>query len=204
MSAPEWTTKHGFFLQMGGFKIAFRGNEIVYGLSPAREESRYRSRLGGDMWEGVLEFRRFQWLLEEHKIEFPSTTAEEIDDRSKGDALSKGIALLQITWFIIQLIARRAQGLTITELELTTAALAGLNSVMYVFWWNKPKDVRCPVVIRTKAVENMLAKRPVEEHEWKFDNSYDFRLFVYLRDVFLRVSFSSARSLTSGSYSTPC
>ena len=157
MSAPEWTTKHGFFLQMGGFKIAFRVNEIVYGLSPAREESRYRSRLGGDMWEGVLEFGRFQWLLEEHKIDFPLTSETEIDDRSKGDALSKGFALLQITWFIIQLIARRVQGLTITELELTTAALAGLNSVMYVFWWNKPLDVRCPIVIRTKAVEKLLA-----------------------------------------------
>ena len=89
-------------------------------------------------------------------IDFPSTTEAEIDDRSKGDALSKGIALLQITWFIIQLIARRVQGLTITGLELTTAALAGLNSVMYVFWWNKPKDVRCPVVIRTKCAEKLV------------------------------------------------
>ena len=79
------------------------------------------------MCEGVLRFWNFRKLLQEHKIDFPSTTEEEIDDRSKGDALSKGIALLQITWFIIQLIARRVQGLTITELELTTAALAGLN-----------------------------------------------------------------------------
>ena len=109
MTAPEWTTKHGFFLQMGGFKIAFRGNEIIYGLSPARVESRYRSRLGDDIWEGVLEFGRFQWLLEEHKIDFPLTSETEIDDRSKGDALSKGIALLQITWFIIQLIAQFPQ-----------------------------------------------------------------------------------------------
>ena len=75
-------------------------------------------------------------------------------------------------------------------MELTTAALAGLNSVMYVFWWNKPLDVRCPIVIRTKAVEKMLAERPVEEHEWKFGHPYDFRLFVYLRVVFLR-AFSS-------------
>ena len=211
MTAPKWTTKHGYFLQMGGFKLACSQEEAYeddmggwISWRALQEEYAYRSRLSVGIWEGVLQLRRFQYLLEEHKIDFPSTSEAEIDDRSKGDALSKGIALLQITWFIIQLIARRAQGLTITELELTTAALAGLNSVMYVFWWNKPKDVRCPVVIRTKAVENMLAERPVESHEWTFDNSYDFRLFVYLRDVFLRVSFSSARSLTSGSYSTPC
>ena len=214
MTAPKWTTEHGYFLQMGGFKLACSQNDAYRWVSwrstlyqewrMLRREYAYPSRLGDDIWERVLHFYEFRQLLQEHKIDFPSTTEAEIDDRSKGDALSKGIALLQITWFIIQLIARRVQGLTITELELTTAALAGLNSVMYVFWWNKPLDVRCPIVIRTKAVEKMLAEIPVDEHEWKFDNSYDFRLFVYLREAFLRVSFSSARSLTSGSYSTPC
>ena len=143
---------------MGGFKLACSREEYFY----VRREHRYQSRLGDGIWEGVLQFDKFKDLLQEQKIEFPSTTEVEIDDRSKGDALSKGIALLQITWFIIQLIARRVQGLTITELELTMAALAGLNSVMYVFWWNKPLDVRCPIVIRTKAVEKMLAERPVE------------------------------------------
>ena len=33
---------------------------------------------------------------------------------------------------------------------------------MYVFWWNKPLDVRCPIVIRTKAVEKMMAMRLYE------------------------------------------
>ena len=188
MTAPEWTTKHGYFLQMGGFKLAHTEEEdnassYYYTLW----QYRYQPLLGGGVWEGVLQFGNFQLLLQEHKIDFPTTTAEEIDDRSKGDALSKGIALLQITWFIIQLIARRVQGLTITELELTTAALAGLNSVMYVFWWNKPLDVRCPIVIRTKDVEKMLAERPVEEHEWTFDDPDEFRLFDYLREAFLRV-----------------
>ena len=201
ITAPEWTTKHGYFLQMGGFKLACSQEEayadVMSGCRSWRavqEKYTYKSQLGDGMLEGVLHFQSFLLLLQEHKIDFPLTTAEEIDDRSKGDALSKGIALLQITWFIIQLIARRFQGLTITELELTTAALAGLNSVMYVFWWNKPLDVRCPIVIRTKAVEKMLAKRPVEEHVWKFNNPNDFWLFVYLLRAFLGV-FSSARSL---------
>ena len=150
---------------MGGFKLACTKEE---GREVLMYKYQYQSRLGDDIWEGVLQSWDFRKLLEGHKIDFPSTSEAEIDDRSKGDALSKGIALLQITWFIIQLIARRVQGLTITELELTTAVLAGLNSVMYVFWWNKPLDVRCPIIIRTKAVERMLAERPVEEHEWKF------------------------------------
>ena len=112
----------------------------------------------------MLHFYEFRQLLQEHKIDFPSTTAEEIDDRSKGDALSKGIALLQITWFIIQLIARRVQGLTITELELTTAALAGLNSVMYVFWWNK-------------------CQGPDPKKGTRFERSLDGRLEVTAREI---------------------
>lgn len=97
--------------------------------------------------------------------------------RSKGDALSKGFALLQLAWFIIQIITRAAQGLAVSELELTTAALAGLNSAMYIFWWSKPRDVRFPVVIRTKGAEAVLGKRP-EDLTWNFLGAqveFDFR-----------------------------
>ena len=150
---------------MGGFKLAYSEEDEemdhIY-LTYLSMPYRYTSQLGDGIWERFLRFDRFQDLLRGHKVDFPSTTVKEIDDRSKGDALSKGIALLQITWFIVQLIARRVQSLTITELELTTAALAGLNSVMYVFWWNKPLDVRCPIIIRTKAVEKILAGRLYE------------------------------------------
>ena len=121
--------KYGYFLQMGGFKLVYLDKESVSGGFPLlHDQYRYHSRLGDGIWEAVLQFEALMELLQKHKIDFPSTTEAEIDDRSKGDALSKGIALLQITWFIIQLIARRVQGLAITELELTTAALAGLNS----------------------------------------------------------------------------
>lgn len=122
------------------------------------------------MWVGVLSFHKFKSLLSSQKLRFPDVTEEEINDRSKGDALSKGVALLQITWFIIQLIARARQGLVITELELTTAALAGLNSVMYLFWWSKPLDIQCPIVTHTKKAEALLKERltEVDETQWTF------------------------------------
>lgn len=84
---------------------------------------------------------------------------------------------MQLIWFIVQIITRAAKGLAITELELTTAALAGLNSVMYVFWWSKPRDVRCPVVTRTKGVEELLVKRTEDvQVAWSFsDREFDIR-----------------------------
>ena len=83
MSAPKWTTKHGFFLQMGGFKLVYAQEKDDASISFFTEYSyRYQSRLGVGMWEGVLQFDSFRRLLQQHKIDFPSTTAEEIDDRS--------------------------------------------------------------------------------------------------------------------------
>ena len=77
-----------------------------------------------------------------------SVTKEEIEDRSKGDILSKGIILVQTGWFILQLLARAIQRLPITELEIVTLGFAILNFVTYGLWWNKPLDVRCPLVVR--------------------------------------------------------
>lgn len=132
-----------------------------------------------DIWEGALNIHNLKQIISENLIIFPTITEDEINDKSKGDALSKGIALLQLTWFIVQIISRAVRGLAITELELTTAALAGLNSVMYVFWWSKPRDVRFPVVIRTKGVQELLAKR-TEDVTWNFpDETFDSRRHLW-------------------------
>jgi len=72
-------------------------------------------------------------------------TEDAITDKSKGDALSKSIFILQTSWFIIQCIARRVQGLNLTQLELTTLALASLNGITFILWWHKPLGVQAPV-----------------------------------------------------------
>jgi len=72
-------------------------------------------------------------------------TDEEIGDRSKGDALAKVILILQSSWFICQCIARWVQGLGLTQLELTTLALASLNGITFILWWDKPLAVEAPV-----------------------------------------------------------
>ena len=117
-----WTKTHGHFLQMGGFML-FEGNNP----------------------KGVLAPKRFSELLAAGKIEFPTATVEEIEDCSKTDGFSKTIALGQTLWFVAQCLARRAQHLDLTPVELLTLSLAVLNGVMYYLWWNKPMDVRCPI-----------------------------------------------------------
>ena len=89
----------------------------------------------------TLKPRDLEPFLKRGEIEI---TKGEIKDRSKGDILSKAIVLVQTGWFILQCIARRVEGLPITELELMTLAYATLNFVTYAVWWEKPLNVRYP------------------------------------------------------------
>ncbi|KAJ7860428.1 hypothetical protein B0H14DRAFT_3446095 [Mycena olivaceomarginata] len=73
--------------------------------------------------------------------------AEDIMDKSKGDALSKGLALAQGLWFMAQCLARVQQHLTITALEVATLAFAVVNVSIWLLWWGKPLDVQRPIVV---------------------------------------------------------
>ncbi|KAJ6582528.1 hypothetical protein DFH09DRAFT_1309486 [Mycena vulgaris] len=73
--------------------------------------------------------------------------AEEIADKSKGDALSKGVALAQGLWFTTQCLARVHQHLAITELEVATLAFAVANVFIWLLWWGKPLHVQLPIII---------------------------------------------------------
>ncbi|KDR70783.1 hypothetical protein GALMADRAFT_144278 [Galerina marginata CBS 339.88] len=119
-----WTMAHGHFLQMGGFMLA-----------------------DGDEDISVILTDEFYDLLSNGHIAFPDISEKEIQDRSKGNGLSKGLAILQTSWFAAQCISRKIQGLAITEIELVTVAFALLNGIMYFLWWHKPVDVECCVRI---------------------------------------------------------
>ncbi|ESK85406.1 hypothetical protein Moror_5910 [Moniliophthora roreri MCA 2997] len=72
-------------------------------------------------------------------------TEDEIKDKSHADFITKSIALIQTTWFILQVAARATEGLTVTELEVVTVGFALLNFGTYFLWWNKPLRVQYPV-----------------------------------------------------------
>ncbi|KAG2737730.1 hypothetical protein P692DRAFT_20570365 [Suillus brevipes Sb2] len=127
-SSAEWTLTHGFFACMGGFVLYVDGEPRAT-LSPAE----------------LLRFVR------EGSVEMPTITKAEIEDRSKGDGISKCVAILQLVWFVAQLIARYAQGLPVTLLEIDTLGIATLACIGYGFWWKKPKDIRRPYIVHWKS-----------------------------------------------------
>ncbi|KAI9509505.1 hypothetical protein F5148DRAFT_1148259 [Russula earlei] len=138
-----WTTTHGFFAIMGGF-MEYEGNRPIRVLLP---EELHSYSLTGNGY-------------------FPRIAKEEIQDKSKGDPVSKALVILQTGWFVVQCIARGAQGLPVTELELVTVAFATLNFVMYLLWWDKPLNVQRGVrVYKKRDADEPIDDGDIEVHK---------------------------------------
>ncbi|KAG1766786.1 hypothetical protein EDD22DRAFT_1009458 [Suillus occidentalis] len=119
----HWT--HGFFAWMGGF-VLYVGDERWATLTP----------------EELLQFVR------EGSVEMPAITEADIKNRSaEGNILSKCVAILQLLWFIVQLIARYAKNLPVTLLEIDTLGVAILTCIAYGLWLKKPKNARFPHIV---------------------------------------------------------
>ncbi|KIJ47392.1 hypothetical protein M422DRAFT_248780 [Sphaerobolus stellatus SS14] len=141
-----WTKRHSHYLQMGGFLVngAKRGaRRRSAGASPYFY---YDYDIGEQTY--VLTEGDFYHLIAYNAIDIPTITAEEIKDRSKSDSLAKAIATVQILWFVTQTIARHIQKQSVTQLELTTAALAALTIIMYLYWWHKPMEIQVGTMLR--------------------------------------------------------
>ncbi|KAI0059827.1 hypothetical protein BV25DRAFT_1918206 [Artomyces pyxidatus] len=121
----KWTARHGFAVIMGGFHFYVAG-EPQHPLSA---------------WDVVR-------LVENGELVLP--TDEEIRNWSQSDVLSKALAVVQTLWFVVQAIARRIEGLPITQLEIMTLAYTTITVAMYVAWWDKPQNVGGPVRVAVK------------------------------------------------------
>ena len=71
----------------------------------------------------------------------PIIDAKVVAARSKADELAKTLICIEATWFLIQTVARWAQRLPVTLLELNTLAHVSCAIAMYFIWWEKPQDV---------------------------------------------------------------
>lgn len=119
-----WTTTHGSFIQMGGFILYENGYPIE-----------------------VLDYNRLAELLRNKAIIAPAVTERNLQDRSTGNIVSKGIVMLQTMWFVLQCCARVGQRLPLSELEVLTLAFAVINVAIYVAWWNKPQGVDTAICV---------------------------------------------------------
>ncbi|KAI9035499.1 putative C4-dicarboxylate transporter/malic acid transport protein [Aspergillus affinis] len=147
-----WTQTHLLFAIMGGFvmrtnvpkeKISHReglsSQPKKAGASSPPSENPENSAPNGDtivVEAGLLE----------SDIDKPPL-AKEIEDKSKSDNLMRLIAVFQILWLCIQVIARAVGDLAVSQLEIATVAFSLCAVIMYGLSWNKPKAVQTPITI---------------------------------------------------------
>ena len=92
----------------------------------------------------ILEYSQLEELITSSHPHILKIPVEEIEDRSKGDVIAKIVVVVQTLWFALHVINRAIQGISVTELELTTLGHTVLNIFIYWCWWHKPVNVRFP------------------------------------------------------------
>ncbi|KAI9453587.1 hypothetical protein HD554DRAFT_2031830 [Boletus coccyginus] len=117
----EWSMTHSYFAQMGGF---------VY----CDDEGSLRT----------IDSHEFLELCEANKIANALITIQEIEDKSKADAVGKVILAFQLLWFTLQVSVRHFSSLTVTLVELDTVCMAVLFLLLVFFWGHKPLCPECP------------------------------------------------------------
>ncbi|KAK0219428.1 hypothetical protein EDD85DRAFT_346767 [Armillaria nabsnona] len=132
----ELSMTHGFFVSMGGFV----GKDDRPILPSDLFDLSSREPRAWCYWNS-----RAPSLRSGLDIPILSITKEDLMDKSKGDALSKSISLLQTTWFVVQYFSRITLSLPTTPLETATLAFALLNFCNYILWWHKPLNVQYPL-----------------------------------------------------------
>ncbi|KIW18539.1 hypothetical protein PV08_02827 [Exophiala spinifera] len=124
----RWTLRHAFFANMGGFRLKEQGNPIPY----------------------LVNAKHINYLVRKGYIDLPTISTLEINDRSKSDSLAKFLAIMQVGWLAIEVIARAIQKLETTVLEVTTLSFVVCTMGSFIAWYRKPYDVQTYTLLEMK------------------------------------------------------
>lgn len=156
-----WSLTHSYYANMGGFVV----------LNPLSNKAIYHDpyHLTGE--------ELFKLRKQRHITKLPNMTEAEIKDKSKGDILGKSIALGQIVWSLIQIIARVVRKLPVSPLEVAVVAFAVCAILTYVLYWEKPQRVSITKTISLRDSDQLYNKTELKDSS---------RFFKYLFKYFLK------------------
>jgi hypothetical protein len=77
----------------------------------------------------------------------PTISLEDIEEKSKGDFIVKGTAVVQVLWLLIQVIVRHTTRLPVSQLEIAVLAFSVCTFFTYLFYLRKPQNVTAPTYI---------------------------------------------------------
>ncbi|GAW14721.1 hypothetical protein ANO14919_041240 [Xylariales sp. No.14919] len=135
----NWTITHAHFANMGG---------VLYA-----QKHRWNHQLDSPLYHtltGILLGSRYTWD-DNHPLCGLILDKRDIEDKSKADSLLRSLTVLQALWVIVTAIARGANGLPVSQLEIATSAFSLSAAATYAACWWKPKDVSKPIQIHKLA-----------------------------------------------------
>ena len=77
----------------------------------------------------------------------PDLSKASIRDRSKADGMAKALLVWQVLYFCFSAVARVAQSLPLSLLEVSTLAHSFCTVLTYIVWWKKPVNIQEPTPI---------------------------------------------------------
>ena len=133
---PQWTIRHGFYANMGGFVLQPRAGKAF-----------------------PINGKQLVYLVKYGYLPFPDLTEKDLWDKSKADSFAKTITCMQTGWFVLQCIGRAIQQLPVTGLELTTVSFVLCTLAMYAQWLHKPLDIETPTIcVMNASIEEVLVQ----------------------------------------------
>lgn len=128
-----WSLTHTYFADMGGFVV----HSHVGSPSPVV------TRLTAESLLRLLQHDDCHQLIDCSLL--PSE--EELQDRSKSNAVTKTLVILQISWFVANCITRLARRLPTIQLEMGVLGTAVCSLVSYITLFQKPYAVKTVVAV---------------------------------------------------------
>ncbi|KAJ3473551.1 hypothetical protein NLG97_g10248 [Lecanicillium saksenae] len=126
-----WGLRECFFVNMGGLFIQFQPGE-----SELSKPNPF-----------PVNCRQLLHLVNLEFLDLPKIEKEEIEMRNKSSGLARTVTVMQVLWFTTTTLARIAQGLPITTLELTTLSLVLIMIFSAAAWWRKPMGIEHPIIM---------------------------------------------------------
>ncbi|KAJ7073039.1 hypothetical protein C8F01DRAFT_1362255 [Mycena amicta] len=149
----DWKLIHGFYVVMGGYVVDFGES--------AADDNRF---LPDEIEQLTLTPEGLLFLAQRAPEFLPRISEEDIQDKSKADGLAKLLVAVQAAWFVLQSVARWAQHLPISLLEITTGAHALYTLFTYLLWAKKTLEYLSPDYHRRERCDQRQATPVLRLH----------------------------------------
>jgi hypothetical protein len=105
------------------------------------------SRMAHRYW--ALSAEQLGYLIPEI-IDSPEVPTCHLRALNRGDGLVKVLALVQVTYLIVQLVARKIAGLPSAQLEIGALAFCASSFITYTLYWDRPQGVESIQILKPK------------------------------------------------------